>query len=117
MFKTYEKVLKSAQKTTRPEISINSKGKLGISRKIFEEYFGKNKYVLLAFDEEKKRIGLKPIPEKQSNSFKVSEVTTKQGYTTRHISAKNFFNHFRINLPIRVVNIYQEEDFIVTDLA
>ncbi len=116
MFKIYQKEIKTANKEKRPPISINVKGKIGLSRSAYEEFFQGNEFVLLAYDEQEKRLGFKPIAEKQPNSFKISKVVTKQGYVTRHISAKNFFNHFNLSLPVKVTNVYQEDDFLVAEL-
>ena len=113
MFEVFARI-SGKVKESRTGISINHKGRVGISRRAFEKWFTDSNYVLKAYDREKKRIRLKTIKDKEPNAFKITKQVSKKGYTSYHFNAKSFINHYQIT-PVKSLNPYEEEEFVVID--
>jgi len=99
------------------QISLLPGGKLGISTLAYELWFKGCSGVILAYDDEKKRIGLKPVSEPRENMYTLNPYRPdrKGGY---YIAAAAFFRNFEIPIPEKPIRKkpYEEDGFVVIDL-
>jgi len=101
----------------RFEVSLTPSGKLSISTPAYEKWFKGCKGVVLAYDEENRRIGLKPVYESCPHMYSLTPCRRdgKGGY---YVAAVAFFKHCGIPLPEQPIRkrAYQEGEMVVIDL-
>jgi hypothetical protein len=82
----------SKKGTTNRTIGINPQGRFAFYKPVVQKHLKDTEYVELLYDPESKQIGILPLPEATSNSFRI------QGKTTKMVIAKKFLNRFNIQL-------------------
>ena len=94
---TFEEfVPKKAPPAREPMISILKQGSFGINGSAVERYFKDAEYVVLLYDKEAKRIGIRPIKDATSNSYPLRRA--KKGNTVQ-ITGQKFLRHYGIEHP------------------
>jgi hypothetical protein len=76
-----------------PMVSILKQGVFGINQTCYKKYFKDYKYVIMLFDKEENKIGLKPTNNASHNTYTIR--TSREGRLT-NISAIAFLNHYGI---------------------
>jgi len=101
----------------RFEVSLTPSGKVGVSRTVYEKWLRGCKGVILAYDDERRRIGIKPAFEPYANMYSLTPAR-KDGRGGFYIAAVAFFKQHKIPLPQKPVRkvAYKEDDFVVIDL-
>ncbi len=114
MFEVFAREFK--KRNDQPVLTINKKGRIGINRQAYESWFADNEFVLLAYDPDNKRIGIKSS-SKDRNTFKVSRHTSKKGHQSFYINALSFLNHYNLT-PEKTEkkSAYHENDFVVINI-
>jgi len=99
------------------QITLTPSGKLSISLAAYEKWFKDSCGVLLAYDEENRRIGLKPVSEPCKDMYAIcpSRADRRGGYC---IGVRAFFKYLGLPLPQKAVakQAYEEDGFVVIDL-
>jgi hypothetical protein len=91
-------------------IGINRKGRFAFYKPVVEKYLQNINHLELYFDPETKKVGILPLSEPTSDSFKI------QGKTTKMIVAKKFLNRFQISVEDRRYDFTVENGMLVIQL-
>jgi hypothetical protein len=86
---------KKGGKYSNPLVSITTAGQIGLNSACIEKFIKGRNHVLLYGDKENKTIGIKPIKDKQNNSFKISYATNANN--TGAISGHSFLAYLGID--------------------
>ncbi len=79
-----------------PTVAILKTGNMYFNGKFCEEFFKNVKYFNLYFDNENKKIGIKPVENPEIYSYSVREDSDRSGFA---ISAKSFYDECKIQYP------------------
>lgn len=108
-FVKYQKE-KSKKGVSSKTIGINRKGRFAFYKPVVEKHFQNATWVELYFDPNTKKVGILPLNEPTSDSFRI------QGKTTKMIVAKKFLNHFQISIEDRRYNFVSENGMLIVQL-
>ena len=109
----YEIFQRKTTRLTSPAVSLTTAGRLALNATA-ARLFQKNavEFVLLLWDKEQRKVGIRPIGKRDQRSFKVT-------YSKKHdgagISAKSFLDHIGWNMNKRQVfqAFWSEQDGIL----
>jgi len=94
---TFEEfVPKKAPPARDPMISILKQGSFGINGSAAARYFKDAEFVVMLYDKEGKRIGLRPVKEPTPNSYPLRR--SKKGNSLQ-ITGQKFLRHYEIAHP------------------
>lgn len=79
----FEKVQKTGQggSTNEPLVSLRKSGGIGINSAATEEYLSDVEFVHIYYDEDNRKIGIKPVDEEDENTYKVNMTESSAGIT------------------------------------
>ena len=102
---------KTQKAKTAKTIGINSKGRFAFYKPVVEKYLQNVNHIELYYDPKTEKIGILPIQEPTSDSFKI------QGLTTKMIIAKKFLKHFRISVEDRRYDFSEDNGMLIISLG
>lgn len=94
---------KTKKGSSTKTVGINRKGRFVFYKPIIQKYFSDHHYVDLYYDPETRKMGIMPLKDPSTDSFKI------QGKTTKMVIAKKFMNRFQITVEDK------RYDFTVND--
>ena len=89
----FEEFMKTRPVKDKPIISISKQGIIGLNQACYNKYLKQYSYVILLFDKDSNKIGIKPTNEDKINSYKIR--VTRNG-SLAQISATAFLKYFNI---------------------
>jgi len=93
----FERFTKTNARGFVPKASIWSRGQIGFNQSAVRKFeFNKYDYVVLFYDVESKRIGIKLANKNEEGVIKISKKLASGGAS---VSAKEFLFHYDINIP------------------
>ncbi len=91
-------------------IGITQRGRFAFYKPVFEKFLSDALFVELFYDPENNQIGIKPVKENTTDSFRI------QGKTTKMIVAKKFLNRFNIPIEDRRYDFTFENGMLIVQI-
>lgn len=96
----------------KPVISIHRNGYLAVNSQAKEKYFKGHSHVVLFFDPEENKLGMKPVKLASRKAYKISSTAHSMS-----VSAKAFLDWFKIDYSkTRSFEPEKEDDLLVLKL-
>ncbi len=100
-----------------PAARISTRGRIMFNKSAMAQYMDGVKAVILAYDKDANRIGIKPVEPGNTNAYTFNVRKTTLGGS---IPAKRFFDHYKIEIPSGGWNnlaIQREGEFYTLQLS